>query len=282
MWDRATGQPVHNAIVWQDTRTDRAVRRAGAGDGGPATASAAPPACRWRPTSPAPSCAGCSTTSPAPRGAGRGRRAAVRHHRHLADLEPDGRPDGGVHVTDVTNASRTMLMNLRHAWTGTPSLLAAMGIPRGDAARRSARRARSMARRDGRCWRACRWPATSATSRRRCSARPASPPARPRTPTAPAASCCSTPARRRCRPSNGLLTTRRLPARRRAAGLRAGGLHRHRRRAGAVAARQPRPDPHGGRDRDAGPHAWRTTAASIRAGLLRPVRAATGTTTRAA
>ena len=28
MWDRATGEPVHNAIVWQDTRTDALVRRA--------------------------------------------------------------------------------------------------------------------------------------------------------------------------------------------------------------------------------------------------------------
>ena len=42
----------------------------------------------------------------------RGRRP-LRHDRHLADLEPHRRPDGGVHVTDVTNASRTMLMDLR-------------------------------------------------------------------------------------------------------------------------------------------------------------------------
>ena len=27
MWDRNTGEPVHNAIVWQDTRTDQLVRR---------------------------------------------------------------------------------------------------------------------------------------------------------------------------------------------------------------------------------------------------------------
>jgi nucleoside-diphosphate-sugar epimerase len=38
-------------------------------------------------------------------------RAAVRHRRHLADLEPDG---GAVHVTDYTNASRTMLFNIQH------------------------------------------------------------------------------------------------------------------------------------------------------------------------
>ena len=29
LWDRATGKPVHNAIVWQDTRTDRLVRELG-------------------------------------------------------------------------------------------------------------------------------------------------------------------------------------------------------------------------------------------------------------
>lgn len=27
VWDRATGEPVHNAIVWQDTRTDGLLRR---------------------------------------------------------------------------------------------------------------------------------------------------------------------------------------------------------------------------------------------------------------
>ena len=26
LWDAATGQPIHNAIVWQDTRTDRICR----------------------------------------------------------------------------------------------------------------------------------------------------------------------------------------------------------------------------------------------------------------
>src|SRR5881409_2952396 len=34
VWDRATGEPIHNAIVWQDTRTDALVREL-AGDAGP-------------------------------------------------------------------------------------------------------------------------------------------------------------------------------------------------------------------------------------------------------
>jgi glycerol kinase len=33
LWDAATGEPVHNAIVWQDTRTDRIIREL-AGDAG--------------------------------------------------------------------------------------------------------------------------------------------------------------------------------------------------------------------------------------------------------
>ncbi|UYV70123.1 GK, partial [Cordylochernes scorpioides] len=37
----------------------------------------------------------------------------LRHGGLLADLEPDGGPNGGIHITDVTNASRTMLMNLQ-------------------------------------------------------------------------------------------------------------------------------------------------------------------------
>ena len=63
VWDRTTGEPVHNALVWQDTRTDKLVdelagRRPGAVPG-------ARSACRWRPTSPGRRSAGSSTTSTA-------------------------------------------------------------------------------------------------------------------------------------------------------------------------------------------------------------------------
>ncbi len=123
-----------------------------------------------------------------------------------------GGTDGGVHVTDVTNASRTMLMDLETLdWDD--ELLALLRHPPPDAARdppvlrtpsRTARRASTRPAGAARCpidrrsW---------ATSRRRPSARSASPPARPRTPTAPATSCCSTPAPSWCRSSSGLLTT---------------------------------------------------------------------------
>ena len=100
-----------------------------------------------------------------------------------------GGPDGGLHITDPTNASRTMLMDLdtlslgrgHRRGDGHPAVDAAGdpvelgGVRRGPRARRRSP--------------ACRSPATSATSRRPRSARRACRWARPRTPTAPATSC---------------------------------------------------------------------------------------------
>ena len=106
---------------------------------------------------------------------------------------------GKRHVTDVSNASRTLIFNI-HTMQWDDELLEAARHAAGDAARgaiveRGLRRDRSGALRRGRF----RSPATPAISRRRSSARPASSRARRRTPTAPAASCCSTPATSRCR-----------------------------------------------------------------------------------
>jgi sugar (pentulose or hexulose) kinase len=64
LWDRHTGAPLHNALVWQDTRVDPLVD-AFCGSAG-ATASAPRPACRSRAISAASSCAGCWTPWPAP------------------------------------------------------------------------------------------------------------------------------------------------------------------------------------------------------------------------
>ena len=61
VWDRTTGKPVYNAIVWQDTRTDQICHQAGRTAA--RTASAPRPGCRSPPTSPAPRSAGSSTTS---------------------------------------------------------------------------------------------------------------------------------------------------------------------------------------------------------------------------
>src|SRR5439155_736988 len=85
LWDAATGEPVHNAIVWQDTRTDRLIGSLAAAGGGadrfrdrcglPLAPYFPPPRVRWAtsrrrcsgrpasrparrsaPTAPAPSC----------------------------------------------------------------------------------------------------------------------------------------------------------------------------------------------------------------------------------
>ena len=97
---------------------------------------------------------------------------------------------GAAHVTDVTNASRTLLFDI-HAGDWDDELLRSVRR-----AARAAARGRRVERgrigetpRVARLPTASRSPASPATSRRRCSARRASRPAWRRTPTAPAASC---------------------------------------------------------------------------------------------
>ena len=98
--------------------------------------------------------------------------STVRQHRHLADLEPDRRPHGGVHVTDVTNASRTMLMNLETLdWD--EEILDAHGHP-APCCPRSAVLGVSTGRRRLAMSAGIPSRATWATSRPPCSARPAS------------------------------------------------------------------------------------------------------------
>ena len=97
------------------------------------------------------------------------------------------------HVTDASNASRTLLFNI-HTGDWDEELLRCSRAAR-DAARRASLGARLRHGRADACSASrCRSPASPATSRRRCSARPATAPAWRRTPTAPAASCCCTPA----------------------------------------------------------------------------------------
>ncbi len=84
-----TGRPVHNALVWQDTRVGDVVSEFAA-KAAP-TASAPRPACRSPPISAASRSAGCWTTSPA-RASGRSGRTAVRQHRHVPGLASHRRP----------------------------------------------------------------------------------------------------------------------------------------------------------------------------------------------
>jgi glycerol kinase len=122
LWDAATGEPVHNAIVWQDTRSDRIIREL-AGDAGPdrfraacglplATYFAAPKI-RW-------------LLDSDPKLAARAEAGEVLFG--TLDTWLISRLTGR-HATDVTNASRTMLMNLSTLdWDAR--LLDAFGVPR--------------------------------------------------------------------------------------------------------------------------------------------------------
>ncbi|MCL2465689.1 MAG: glycerol kinase GlpK [Micrococcales bacterium] len=112
VWDRTTGEPVHNAIVWQDVRTADLVDQMGAAGGGPD---------RYRERTGLPLAtyfAGPKTTwildeVPGAREAAEAGRLAFGTVDTWLLWNLTGGTCGGVHVTDVTNASRTMLMDLR-------------------------------------------------------------------------------------------------------------------------------------------------------------------------
>jgi glycerol kinase len=138
VWDRRTGKPICNAIVWQDTRTNGIIDEL-ARDGGqdrfrskvglPLATYFSGPKIRWILDSV------------------RGARARAEAGDllfgtidswiiwNLTGGAGGGAGDGGaaggksgVHVTDVSNASRTMLLNLRTLeWD--PEMMAAMGVP---------------------------------------------------------------------------------------------------------------------------------------------------------
>jgi glycerol kinase len=127
LWDAATGVPVHNAIVWQDTRTDQICNEL-ARDGGqnrfaercglPLATYFSGPKARWL----------LDNVDGL-------RERAERGEIKFGTIDTwliwklTGGPDGGVHATDVTNASRTMLMNLR-TMQWDDSILSAMNVPR--------------------------------------------------------------------------------------------------------------------------------------------------------
>ncbi|GAA4504609.1 glycerol kinase GlpK [Actinoallomurus oryzae] len=127
MWDRHTGRPIGHAIVWQDTRTDRLVDELAAHPradivrercGLPLATYFSAPRIRWMLDN----------------------RPGLRERAERGDVlfgtmeswliwNLTGGPDGGLHVTDVTNASRTLLMNLTTLdWDD--ELLDFFGVPR--------------------------------------------------------------------------------------------------------------------------------------------------------
>ena len=127
VWDRSTGVPVANAIVWQDTRTDDLVRELGAPVGSerfrertglPLATYFSGPKFRWM----LDNIDGL-------------RERAEQGEVLFGTIDSwliwnlTGGVDGGRHLTDVTNASRTLLMNLYELdWDET--VLDRMDIPR--------------------------------------------------------------------------------------------------------------------------------------------------------
>lgn len=126
VWDKNTGQPVYNAIVWQDTRTDKIARELGGDEGAekykervglPLATYFSGPKIKWILDNV----------------------EGAREKAEAGDLlfgntdawvlwNLTGGVDGGVHATDVTNASRTMLMDVRKLeWD--PEICADMDIP---------------------------------------------------------------------------------------------------------------------------------------------------------
>ncbi len=127
VWDRASGQPLYNAIVWQDTRTDaicNELAQAGGQDrfrekvGLPLATYFSGPKIKW-----------LLDNVPGARA------RAERGELLFGTLDTwliwklTGGPSGGAHVTDVSNASRTMLMAL-DTLDWDPEMLTVMGVPR--------------------------------------------------------------------------------------------------------------------------------------------------------
>lgn len=110
VWNRRTGRPYYNAIVWQDTRTDRiasALEREGKGDvirqkaGLPPATYFSAGKVQW-----------ILENVDGVREAAEAGDAVFGNTDTWLLWHLTGGVDGGVHITDVTNASRTMLMNL--------------------------------------------------------------------------------------------------------------------------------------------------------------------------
>jgi glycerol kinase len=127
VWDRNTGRPYYNAIVWQDTRTDRIASRLERDGHGDTIRHKAglPPATYF---------SGGKIQWILDNVDGV-REAAERGDAIFGNTDTwllwhlTGGTDGGVHVTDATNASRTMLMDLETlGWDD--ELLGVFGIPR--------------------------------------------------------------------------------------------------------------------------------------------------------
>lgn len=123
LWDRATGRPLHNAIVWQDRRTAescRAVAEAGHGERIGAVTGLVP--------DPYFSASKLAWLLDNVAGA-RARAEAGELAFGTVDSFLLWRLTGGCHLTDATNASRTMLFDI-HAQAWSDEMLDLWRIPR--------------------------------------------------------------------------------------------------------------------------------------------------------
>jgi len=127
VWEKATGKPVYNAIVWQDTRTagicddlakDGGQDRFRSKTGLPLATYFSGPKIKW-----------ILDNVDGVRARAEKGEVLFGNIDTWVIWNLTGGPKGGVHVTDVSNASRTMLMNLETLdWD--PDILKILGIPR--------------------------------------------------------------------------------------------------------------------------------------------------------
>ena len=127
VWDKTTGKPVYNAIVWQDTRTAKIAEDLGALGGGadrykdrvglPLATYFSGPKVKWI----------LDNVEGARAKAEKGDLLFGNTDSWVL-WNMTGGVDGGIHVTEPTNASRTMLMNL-DTLTWNEEIAAEMTIP---------------------------------------------------------------------------------------------------------------------------------------------------------
>jgi glycerol kinase len=127
VWNKNTGRPYYNAIVWQDTRTDQicnqlikdgGIDRFRAKTGLPIATYFSGPKIKWM----------LDNVEGLRADAERGD-AIFGNVDTFVAWHLTGGKDGGLHITDVTNASRTMMMDLKTLdWDD--EILSILGVPR--------------------------------------------------------------------------------------------------------------------------------------------------------
>jgi glycerol kinase len=127
VWERSSGKPIYNALVWQDTRTDQICNELSS-DGGqdrfraktglPIATYFSGPKIKW-----------ILDNVDGARTKAENGELLFGNIDTFVIWQLTGGTDGGVHVTDVTNASRTMMMNLETLdWDG--EILDILDVPR--------------------------------------------------------------------------------------------------------------------------------------------------------